>query len=461
MTALGNEPVGSEPGSASRRTPPGPRGNALFGKLNDIRRDRLSLMTSVTREYGDAVRFTMGPKALYFFNHPEHAKHILSDNHANYHKGIGLIQAKRALGDGLLTSEGELWRTQRRAIQPVFARDRMSNAASVVAEEAEALVTRWRAREPGAVVDVVGEMTHLTIGVLGRALLDADLDGADSIGAAFEAVQRQAMFEMLTLGAVPPWLPLPHQLRFRRGRRELEALVDRLVEAHQRDGVEGDGLLSRLIASTESEPDPHVRRRRTRDELITLMLAGHETTASTLGWTWYLVDRHPEVFERLHEEAVRVLGARRPVYQDLHELRFTGMVVEEAMRLYPPVWLLPRRAVGEDEIGGYYVPAGADVMLCPYTLHRHPAFWPEPDRFDPDRFAPERAGERARYAYIPFGAGPRFCVGNNLGMIEAVFVVATVARELRPRLVPNHEVVADPMLSLRVRGGLPMTLEPL
>ncbi|MFU8852194.1 cytochrome P450 [Micromonospora sp. SL1-18] len=460
MTFVGNEPVGQEPRSASRRTPPGPRGNALFGKLNDIRRDRLALMTSVTREYGDAVRFTMGPKALYFFNHPDHAKHVLSDNHANYRKGIGLIQAKRALGDGLLTSEGELWRTQRRAIQPVFQRERMTRAATVVAEEAEALVTRWRAREPGTTVDVVGEMTHLTLGVLGRALLDADLGGAESIGEAFETVQRQAMFEMLTLGAVPPWLPLPNQLAFRRGRRELEDLVDRLVDEHQRDGGDSDGLLSRLIASTEQESDPKVRRRRIRDELITLMLAGHETTASTLGWTWYLVDRHPEVFDRLHAEAVQVLGDRRPTYQDLHELRFTNQVVEEAMRLYPPVWLLPRRAVADDEIGGYHVPAGADVMLCPYTLHRHPGFWSDPDRFDPDRFAPERAGERSRYAYIPFGAGPRFCVGNNLGMIEAVFVVATVARELRPRLVPGHQVVADPMLSLRLRGGLPMTLEP-
>jgi len=283
-------------------------------------------------------------------------------------------------------------------------------------------------------------------------------------------VQNQAIFEMLTLGAVPPWLPLPHQMRFRRGRRELEALVDRLVDEHQSaaDGA-GDDLLSRLVASTEQEPDERVRRRRMRDELITLLLAGHETTASTLGWTWYLVDRHPEVFDRLHAEAVTVLGDRQPTYEDLHELRYTTMVIEEVMRLYPPVWLLPRRAVGADEIGGYHVPPRADVMLCPYTLHRHPDFWPEPDRFDPDRFAPERAGERSRYAYIPFGAGPRFCVGNNLGMMEAVFVVATVARELRPRLVPGREVVAEPMLSLRVRpccgtslrvrGGLPMTLE--
>jgi cytochrome P450 len=457
MTSVGNDP---QPKTGGGRVPPGPRGNALLGKLNDVRRDRLSLMTSVAREYGDAVRFLMGPKALYFFNHPDHAKHILSDNHANYVKGLGLIQAKRALGDGLLTSEGELWRKQRRAIQPVFQRERMADAATVIAEEAEALVARWRARPAGAVVDVVGEMTHLTLGVLGRALLSADLGGSDTIGHAFEAVQSQAMFEMLTLGTVPSWLPLPNQLRFRRGRRELESLVDRLVAEHVPDEQNADGLLSRLVASTAEEADEQVRRRRMRDELITLLLAGHETTASTLGWTWYLLDQHPEVFDRLHAEAVQVLGDRRPTYEDLHELRFTTMVVEEANRLYPPVWLLPRRAVAEDEVGGYHLPAGADVVLCPYTLHRHPDFWPEPDRFDPDRFDPGQATDRPRYAYIPFGAGPRFCVGNNLGFMEAVFVVATVARELRPRLVAGHEVVPEPMLSLRVRGGLPMTLQP-
>jgi cytochrome P450 len=213
-----------------------------------------------------------------------------------------------------------------------------------------------------------------------------------------------------------------------------------------------------LIASTRLEDDPQVGRRRLRDELITLLLAGHETTASTLGWTFHLLDRHPEVFARLRAEAIDVLGDRRPQFEDLHRLTYTGMVIQEAIRLFPPVWILTRQAQEDDDVGGYHVPAGSDVLVCPYTLHRHPRFWDEPERFDPGRFDPENAASQPRYAYIPFGAGPRFCVGNHLGMMEATFVVAMVARELKLTGVAGHEAVPEPMLSLRISGGLPMTV---
>jgi cytochrome P450 len=195
-----------------------------------------------------------------------------------------------------------------------------------------------------------------------------------------------------------------------------------------------------------------------RDELITLLLAGHETTASTLGWAFHLIDEHPEVGERLHAEAVEVLGDRLPSYEDLRKLSYTAMVVEEVMRLYPPVWLLPRVAQADDEIGGYHVPAGSDVVVVPYTLHRHPDFWPDPEKFDPGRFDPDNPAGRPRYAYIPFGAGPRFCIGNSLGVMEAVFVLSMAARELRLRKVAGKVVQPEAMLSLRVAGGLPMTV---
>jgi enediyne biosynthesis protein E7 len=441
------------------RVPPGPPRTATLSLLRKLNGDRLGMMTLTAARYGDAARLTIGPKVLYFFNHPEHAKHVLADNSANYHKGIGLAQAKRALGDGLLTSEGDLWREQRKIIRPAFQQRRISQQAGIVADEAAKLVDRLRAHRGGAPVDVMGEVTGLTLGVLGRALLDADLDGFGSVGESFEAVQEQAMFEMVTLGAVPTWVPLPKQLRFRKARRELQRVVDHLVAergAHPRDS--GDDVVSRLVASTSREADPRVGQQRTRDELVTLLLAGHETTASTLSWTFYLVDRHPEVLARLHAEAVEVLGDRLPVYEDLHRLTYTAMVVQEVMRLYPPVWILTRQAQQDDRVAGYHVPAGADVLVCPYTLHRHPAFWPAPERFDPDRFDPARSTSRPGYAYIPFGAGPRFCVGNHLGLMEAAFVVAMVARDLRLRKVRDHEVVAEPMLSLRVRGGLPMTV---
>jgi enediyne biosynthesis protein E7 len=444
----------------ARRVPPGPPRRATFGLLRQLNWDRLGLMTSTAARYGDAARLAIGPKVLYFFNHPEHAKHVLADNSANYHKGIGLVQAKRALGDGLLTSEGELWREQRKIIRPVFQPKRIAGQAGIIADEAARLVARLRAHQGGAPVDVMHEMTGLTLGVLGRALLEADLEGFGTVGESFEAVQEQAMFEMVTLGLVPTWLPLPKQRRFRRARRDLQRVVEHLVAERTSGagGWSGADVVSRLIASTSREVDPKVAQRRMRDELVTLLLAGHETTASTLSWAFYLLDRHPEVLERLHAEAVEVLGDRLPGHEDMRRLRYTGMVVQEVMRLFPPVWILTRQAQAADEVGGYHVPAGADVLVCPYTLHRHPEFWTEPDRFDPDRFDPAQARNRPGYAYLPFGAGPRVCVGSSLGMMEAAFVLAMVARDVRLRNVPGRDVVAEPMLSLRVRGGLPMTV---
>ena len=442
---------------AQRRIPPGPTGVALLGTLWQLGRDRLGMMTSAADRYGDAVRLGPGLKPLYFFNHPDAAKHVLADNSQNYHKGIGLVHARRALGDGLLTSEGELWRKQRKVIQPVFQARRIAQQADTVAEEAAGLIGRLREYRDGEPVDVVKEMTGFTLGVLGRTLLDTDLGTFRAVGPAFEAMQDQAMFELASMSMVPMWVPLPKQLRFRRARAHLQQVVDQLVADRTADGGNGhaDDALSRLIQSTSSESDPRVGRQRMRDELVTLLLAGHETTASTLGWTFHMIDKFPYVWEQLHAEAVDVLGDRLPVYEDLHKLTYTSMVINEVIRLYPPVWMLSRIAQGADEVLGYPVPAGVDVLICPYTLHRHPDFWEDPERFDPERFDPGNTSQ-ARYAYLPFGAGPRFCVGNHLGLMEAVFVTAMAARELRLAKVPGYRVVAEPMLSLRIRGGLPM-----
>ncbi|WP_447008676.1 cytochrome P450 [Saccharothrix sp. DSM 118769] len=449
----------ADPGA---RALPGPPRSATPGLLAGMARDRLAVMTSVSRRYGDAVRLRLGPKSLHFFNHPDHAKHVLADNAANYVKGIGLVHARRALGDGLLTSEGEVWKAQRRTIQPVFQAKRVNGKAEVIAQEAAGLVERLRRRAGGGPVDISAEMTGLTLGVLGRTLLDADLGAFESIGESFEAVQDQAMFEMMSLGAVPTWLPLPRQRRFRRARADLDRIVARLTaERAANPTAEGDDVLSRLAGAVRRDPDERAARLRVRDEVVTLLLAGHETTASTLSWTFHLLDRHPAVWERVHDEVVGVLGDRLPTFADVHRLRYTSTVIQEVMRLYPPVWLLPRLSREADLVGGYRVPAGADVVICPYTLHRHPAFWDEPDRFDPDRFEPGRASGRPRYAYIPFGAGPRVCVGSGLGMLEATIVTAAVVRELRLTTVPGHEVRPEPMLTLRVRGGLPMTVRPV
>lgn len=444
-------------GRRARRIPPGPPLRTVPALMRKLWFDRLSLMGDAAAEFGDAVLFRMGPKSLYYFNHPDHARHVLADNPANYHKGMGLAEARRVLGDGLLTSEGDLWQRQRRAIQPAFRRDQVAALAGLIAGEASALVGRLESQVGKGPVDVVAEMTRLTFAVLGRGLLATDLAQFGDLGAAFEAVQDQAMFEMVTLRMLPLWLPLPRHRRFRAALTQLEDVAFRLVAAREDEGTkEGQDVITRLLDAYRDEPSAGLRRSRLRDELLTILLAGHETTASTLSWTWYLIDRHPDVAERMRAEATEVLGDRVPRYEDLPGLQYTTMVIQEAMRLYPPVWALTRRAVRADQIGGYDVPAGADVMICPYTLHRHPDFWPDPHRFDPERFDPASAASAHRYAYIPFGAGPRVCVGSHLGMLEATLVAATVARRLRLTLVPGRTVQAEAMLSLRVRGGLPM-----
>lgn len=462
MTALDDragDTAGDRAASETLRVPPGPPRRETLKLLRQLKNDRLTLMSRAAAEYGDAVKVGIGPKTLYFFNHPDTAKHVLADNAANYDKGIGYQEAKRALGDGLLTSAGKLWRKQRRTIQPVFQNKRITGLADVVAEEAGRLVGRLRAHAGGAPVEVLTELTGFTLGVLGRTLLDADLGEFESIGHSFEAVQDQAMFEMETMGLVPQWLPLPKQRAFREARKDLQRIVDKLVADRLADPrPDADDVLTRLIHSTSLEQDPRVAETRMRDELTTLLLAGHETTASTIGWTLHLLDEHPEVGERLHAEAVEVLGDRLPTYSDLSRLRYHGMVLHESMRLFPPVWILTRRAIEDDVVGGYKVPAGADVLVCPYTLHRHSSFWDAPEKFDPDRFDPDGPNDRPRYAYIPFGAGPRFCVGNHLGLMEATFVLALLSRNIRLAKLPGHQVVAEPMLSLRVRGELSMTV---
>lgn len=439
---------------------PGPPRTSTLTVLARMVRSHLNVMTWAAAEYGDAVRLPLGPKTLYFFNHPDHAKHVLADNAKNYTKGLGMVHARRALGDGLLTSEGELWRKQRKTIQPAFQPKRIAGQLGAISDEAEQLTTRLRSCVGQGQVDMRAELTSFTMGVLGRTLVDADLGAFESIGESFEAVQNQAMFDAITLGKVPLWLPLPLQMRFRRARRDLQRIVDKLA-ADRAAKPPGDDVISRLIESVRNEPDRRAGRIRMRDELVTLLLAGHETTASTLTWAFHLLDEHPEAWKRLHDEAVEVFGRGPLTIESLHGLTYTTQILEETMRLHPPVWLLPRIARADDEIGGFPVPAGADVLLCPYLLHRHPAFWPSPTRFDPDRFAPAGSAGRNRYSYIPFGAGPRFCVGNSLGMMEATVALATVARDLRLTKVPGYQVTGEAMLTLRIREGLPMTVRPV
>ncbi|NHA69050.1 cytochrome P450 [Phycicoccus flavus] len=434
--------------------PPALRGTAALRALSGMVRDRPRLMAELARTY-DAVRLPLGRAGLWYLTHPHHAQHVLAGNAANYVKGIGQRQARRALGDGLLTSEGEEWREARSTTQPVFARDRSSLVASVVDRETLALAGRLSDGGGELTLDLRSVLTGLTLGVLGPTVFGDDLRRFTRLGQAFDTVQEQAVFEMLTLGRVPPWLDPLRARRFRRAMRYLDDVVNQLVDAHRVRCGSSDRRsdLVGLVLAREDKAEDGLRH--LRDQLVTMLLAGHETTAGTLAWAMQLLAAHPEAAARVRAEARSVLGdGPDPEPETLmHRLPVTTAVVHETLRLHPPVWILTRRALDADVVGGYHVPAGSEVVICPYALHRDPRFWPAPEQFRPDRFMGVFPAA-ARYAYLPFGAGPRSCVGRTLGLVEAVVALARLYRTLD--LVPASEgrTRANAMLTLRPADSL-------
>ncbi|MEO6195021.1 MAG: cytochrome P450 [Thermoanaerobaculia bacterium] len=435
--------------------PPGPRGHRLLGSLLDIRRDKLRFVSGAVREYGDLVCFRMGAsRRLYLLNHPDFIRHVLQDNAGNYIKGSGLEQARLVLGEGILTSEGKLWAAQREHLQHLFIRRRLDLYADQIAQAGEEMIGNWReAARLGQPVDVGREAVRLALDVLGRTLLGTDLSGIEErLTPALDEVVRWSMRRMVAIVPSPLFAPTRGNLRCRRAVRELMAIVDEIVKRWMRAPRE-DGVLAVLLADGIWSNEES--RRLLREELFSLLLAGHETTATALSWCCHLLARHPEVQRRMREEVLEALpGGRRPVAADLQRLPYSRMVLEETLRLYPSVWMITRRALADDEIGGYLVPAGSEILISVYTLHRHPSFWDAPEGFQPERFADERALARPSHAYLPFGNGPRACMGKGFASLEVILTMALIVRDFELSSVPDWSVEAEPLLTLRPRNGL-------
>jgi cytochrome P450 len=448
--------------------PPGPRGHPVWGTAAAWRSDTLGLMRQLVGDYGTAVRYhyMLGFHG-YLFAHPEHNRRILQDNYANYHKGHPVYAVMRAvLGGGLLTSDGDAWLRRRRQVQPAFHRARVPAIADMMVERTDAMLERWDERAAdGTPIEVGREMMRLTLEVVGRALFGAQLGpDAAEVGEAFTAMNEEVA--ALTLR---PFAPLLVRIPFLPGTRRLlgagarlTRVVDRMIAVRARAGDESpdDGdLLTMLSAVRDEATGQGLTTRELHDEVMTVMLAGHETTANALTWTFYLLSEHPSVEARLRAELRKVLGGRAPAAADLGALSYTRAVLEESMRLYPPVYALGRMAHAADEVGGYRVPGGAVITLSPFLTHRLPEFWDEPERFDPERFLPERSVDRPKYAYLPFSGGPRQCIGNVFAMTEAQLILATVVRRYSLRLVANHPIEPWPLITLRPRYGMPMHVE--
>ena len=442
-------------------TPPGPQGVPVLGNLPAMAKDSLGFLMRSALTYGDVVRFRFLSEEMVLVNHPDYIKHVLQDNNHNYNKDTFDYDLLRiVVGNGLLTSDGDFWLRQRRLVQPAFHHERLAAFGALMTDSTQALLDRWQARsDRDQPLDVAHEMMRLTLHIVGRALFSIDIDAeADEFGQAFTTMNKYLTESFYRVLPIPMSFPTPRNRRAQRALRTLNQVVRRIIVDRRRTGVDKGDLLSMLLAARDEETGEGMDDNQVRDEVMTLLLAGHETTANALSWTWYLLSTHPAVECTLHAELDRVLGGRVPTVRDLPNLPYNRMVIEESMRLYPPAWAINRKAIADDEIGGYTIRAKSMVFMSAYTMHRHPAFWDNPEGFDPERFTPERSEGRPHFAYFPFGGGPRLCIGNNFAMLEAQLLLATIAQRYRLELVSGHVVMPEPLITLRLHNGLPMMI---
>lgn len=447
---------------------PGPRGHPLIGNLLPFARDPFHFLLSSQRAYGDVVHFHFGSLSAYLLAHPDSVRHVFLDNSQNYDKRIGYVQMKPLLGDGLLVSEGDAWRRQRHLLQPPFQPQHLGALTRPILDAVAAMLARWEvSAAAGQPVEIVAEMTHLTLAIIGQMLFGMDISAAaNPLGRALGIAQqlsddftlrhtRSPLAILAGLASMPA--PLPRRVRAQL--RELDRVIDDLITVRRREGVDRGDLLSLLLTAHDPPSPERMTNREVRDQIITLYLAGTETPAVGLAWACYLLAQHPQVERRLDAELAHVLGGRLPTWADLSALTYSEMILHESMRLYPPAWLIVRTSIHDDQIGGYDLPARSMILLSPHVTHRHPALWDKPDQFVPERFAPDEIARRPRFAYFPFGGGPRQCLGNHLGLVEMQLALVTLAQQFRLRIAPGQRIAPAVMITQRPREGIWMVLE--
>lgn len=438
------------------RYPPGPKRRFFGANLYVYRRNPLAFLEAVAHEYGDIGHFKFGPQDVFFLNHPDYIKDVLVSHHQNFLKGLALQRSKRLLGEGLLTSEGDFHRRQRRLAQPAFHRQRIAGYGAIMTEYAARRRDTWR---DGETLDISQEMMRLTLGIVGKTLFDTDIESeAQDVGRSLTTIMEMFNSLVLPFFELLERLPLPQNRRFKQARERLDAIIYRMIDERRRSGEDHGDLLSMLLGACDEEGGGGGRMTDTeaRDEALTILLAGHETTANALTWTWYLLSQHPDIEAKLHAELDAVLASRLPTLADVGRLSYTEMVLAEAMRLYPPAWALGRMTINDYEVGGYLVPAGSLVLMSQYVMHRDARFFPEPQCFDPERWTPSAREAKPQFSYFPFGGGPRRCIGEGFAWMEGTLLLATLAQRWRLRLVPGHPVALQPVITLRPKHGVRM-----
>jgi cytochrome P450 len=438
----------------------GPEPVSLWQLLRGYRvADPLEHWRQLREEYGAVARYRFGLDDSYFISHPDGARHVLQDNASNYTKEHSAYTVLRGLfGNGLFTSGGAFWLKQRRLAQPAFHRERIAAMGAQMTAAAVRLAEEWEARlstEPE--VSMLQEMSRLALRVVGDALFGTGLSEKTArVAKAWEVLNTQSVERFNKRRILPPLLPTRSDRGFRRARRELFSVVDEVIAQKQAEGGGSTDLLSLLLSAKDEDTGEQMTDAQLRDEVITLLLAGHETTAVALSWTWALLAEHPAARATLAEELDTQLNGRTPTAEDVPNLPFTRAVVDESMRLYPPAYIFFRRAKEDDVVCGCRIHRGGAIVISPLALHRNPSLWEQPDRFWPERWLQPSAKERPRFAFLPFSGGPRQCIGNHFAVMEAVLVLATLAQRFAPTLKTWPE--PEYLVTLRPAGGLPMHL---
>lgn len=450
------------------RTAPGPRGAwSIPGSLRAFQKNAPQLFTELRREYGDMVRLPLGPLGFFtvHLNYESEAiQYVLQDNNRNYVRGKGYDAFKIFMGTGLLTTDGDEWRNRRRIVNPLFHRSAVTTMTTTMTDATTRVLDDWE-RRPAAVreqgLDVVQEMMDLALGALGQIMFDTDL-AADrpQVGPAMVTAIEAMAFRGTLPQLTPSLVPIPYNLRIRRARKVLHRVVSRIVTAH-REGRHGEltDLVSLLLSAKDADTGAELSEADVRDEVMTVFMAGHETTGTGLAWALSELAGSPKIQWELQAEVDRVLGRRAPTMADLPELPYARMVADETLRLHPPIWVYPRDALEEDVVGGYRIPAKGTVLLVPYVTHRHPDYWVDPETFDPQRFSADQEAKRPRYAYFPFGGGQRKCIGNSMALLQMQLTIAMVAQRFTLGVPPDS--VPDPatLVSLRPPSGIRLTIE--
>ena len=413
-------------------------------------RDPFRYLMGLARKHGPVAPYRAGTERAYLVDDADLIKRVLADNASNYSKGTFINETfKMVVADGLLTLEGADWRRERRLMQPAFHLERLNQLGTSMTDATLAVLERWEGiAASGEVVDMTSEMSQLTMTITARSLFGSDI--AEDV----EEIGHQISVGLAAFAS-------PSKPEVIRARDGIVQLVDKMIDARHRSGDGEHDLLTMLMEARDEDTGEPMSDRQLRNEVVTLILAGYETTANSLSWTWYLLSQHPEVMANVRAELAAVLGGREPQFRDLGVLSYTRRTLDESLRLYPPAWIMGRRALGDDRLGDADIPEGSVLALSPYITHRNPAYWDDPERFDPDRMKETKASLRRPFAYFPFGGGPRLCIGHNMAMLEAQLIIGTIAQRFDMRLVEGHQVVPERLFVLRPRGGLPMTIHRL